>query len=95
MAVFDAIQQLHYLRRVWFRYHHEDSAPIEPVLAFVEKVQKASHPYLNAIFLWTPWAPTGDPWSYTFRKEEAESVNGGGYTKWACETNLSVFRFIN
>ena len=95
MAVFDAIQQLHYLRHVWFRYHHEDRAPIEPVLAFVEKVQKASLPSLHAIFLWAPWAPTGDPWSYTFRKEEAESVNGGGYTKWACKTNLSVFRFIN
>ena len=95
MAVFDAIQQLHYLRHVWFRYHHEDSAP---VLAFVEQVQKASHPYLNAIFLWTALVPRGHPRTYIFRKEEAESVDGGGYTKWACETSLgvlSVFQFMD
>ena len=99
MAVFDAIQQLRYLRHVWFRYHHhEDKDPMEPVLAFVEKVQRASLPYLNAIFLWMPLAPRGDPRSYTFRKEEAESVDGGGYTKWACETSLgslSVFQFMD
>ena len=94
-ALFDAIQQLHYLRHVWFRYDHKDTATIRPVLTFVEKVQRASLPYLHAICLWTPYAPTGDPSSYTFRKEEAESVNGGGYTKWACKTNLSVFGLMD
>ena len=95
MAVFDAIQQLHYLRHIWFRYDHEYEAPIGSVLTFVEKVQRASLPYLHTICLWTPLAPTGDPSTYTFRKEEAESVNGGGYTKWACKTNLPVFGLMD
>ena len=86
-TLFDAIRQLHYLRHVWFTSHHDGRHPIEPVLTFVEEVQRMTLPYLHCISL---WAQNRDPWSYAFRKEEVESVNGEGRTKWACKTNVSV-----
>ena len=86
-ALFDAIRQLHYLRHVWFMSHHDGRVPIGPVLTFVEEVQRVTLPYLHCISLWTPGRV---PWSYVFRKEEVESVNGGGRTKWVCKTNVSV-----
>ena len=86
-TLFDAIRQLHHLRHVWFTSHHEGRDPIEPVLTFVEEVQRMSLPDFYGISLWTP---NSHPWSYAFRKEEVESVNGGGYAKWVCKTNASV-----
>jgi hypothetical protein len=91
-TLFDAIRQLHYLRHVWFASLHNDRDPIEPVLAFVEEVQRLSLPYLHAISLWTP---NGITWSHAFRKQQAGSVNGGGYAKWACETNVSVLPYAD
>ena len=86
-SLLDAIRQLHYLRHVWFISHHEGRVPIGPVLTFVEEVQRVTLPYLHCISLWTPGR---DRWSYAFRKEEAESVNGEGRTKWVRKTNVSV-----
>ena len=90
-TLFDAIRQLHYLRHVWFTSHHDSRAPIGPVLTFVKEVQRMTLPYLHRISL---WAPNRDPWSYAFRKEEAESVSGGGHAKWVCEKNVSVSPLI-
>jgi hypothetical protein len=71
---------------------HKGRDPIEPALAFVEEVQRISLPYLHAISLWTPNSIT---WSHAFRKEAAGSVNGGVYTKWACETNVPVLPYAD
>jgi hypothetical protein len=90
-TLLDAIRQLHYLRHVWFTSLQNRRTPIEPTLAFVEEVQRISLPYLHAITLWTP---NGITWSYGFRKEGVGSVNGGGYTKWACKINVSVRPYV-
>jgi hypothetical protein len=86
-TLLNAIRQLHYLRHVWVTSLHNHRAPVEPALAFVKEVQRMSLPYLHAITLWTP---NGITWSHVFRKGEAGSVNGGGYTKWACKINVPV-----
>jgi len=86
-TLFDAIQQLHHLRRVWFASHHKGGALSGPVLTFVQDVQKLSLPYLQAIYL---WAPSSAVWSYSFRKEEGVSIHEGRYIRWACETNKLV-----
>jgi hypothetical protein len=90
-TLLDAIRQLHYLRHVWFISLHNRRAPVEPALALIKEVQRMSLPYLHAITLWTP---NGINWSHAFRKEEAGSVNGGGYTKWACKKNVSVRPYV-
>jgi hypothetical protein len=83
-TLFDAIQQLPYLRQVWFTSHRKGRALKGLLLTFVEGVQRMSLPYLHAFFLWTP---NNDPWSYAFRKEGVRSVNDGC---WVCETNVNV-----
>jgi len=48
-TLFDAIQQLHHLRRVWFASHPRGDALPKTVLTFVQDVQVLSLPYLQAI----------------------------------------------
>jgi len=86
-TLFDAIQQLPHLRRVWFTSHHSGDTLPEPVLTFIQDVQELSLLYLQAIYL---WAPSGKSWSYSFRKEELVSIHEGPYIGWACETNKPV-----
>jgi hypothetical protein len=86
-TLFDAIQQLHHLRQVWFEsYHIKDSLP-EPVSTFIQDVQELSLPYLHAICLCSPYSTTH---SYMFTKGESGSENGRRCTKWDCETNVSA-----
>jgi len=86
-VLFDAVQQLHFLRQICFISHHASKVLAEPALKFVDDVQKMSRPSLQAICL---WVPNSKPWSYTFKEKGVELTNEGTQKLWACETNLPV-----
>jgi len=90
--LFDAIQQLHFLRHVGFISHHENNVPATFALRFVGDVQKMSPPSLQEIFL---WAPNSQPWSFTFKKNGVGSTNEGAQKLWVCETNVPVPPFCH
>jgi len=90
--VLSAIKQLHHLRQVWLISHQCSLSLPEPVLIFIQDVQKMSLPYLHTICLWTP---NSEPPSYAFRKEGAESANDGFHTKWTCETDVWIAPVFN